>query len=280
MRIRDLSICISSIESDYGLIDQASSLAEGWEAHLSCCAIGVQPAPIFSDGIMLSGQAEVQAQMEAAQEHIRAFRSRLKTHLERKASNLEIRNTLTFDTAIAGTVAVFARYSDLVVARMPSKPDRELHGEIIEGALFGAGRPVLTLPRKWKPAPLGKKIVLAWDASREASRAIHDALSMLAPGAEVCVVTVDAKVGPDQHGASPGLDISTHLARHGLIMTVQNADSLGKTVGGRLVETAQGFGADMIVMGGYRHPKLAQRVLGGPTQFLISQSPVPVLLSH
>jgi nucleotide-binding universal stress UspA family protein len=63
-------------------------------------------------------------------------------------------------------------------------------------------------------------------------------------------------------------------------MTVQNADSLGKPVGERLVEAAQGFGADLIVMGGYRHPKLVQRVLGGPTQFLISNSPVPVLLSH
>jgi nucleotide-binding universal stress UspA family protein len=280
MGFRDLSICISSLESDYGLIDQASAIAEAWEAHLSCCAIGAQPAPFFSDGMMLGGQVEFQAQMDAARETIQAFRSRLRQHLEKKASSLEIRETLTFDSALAGTVAVFARYSDLVIARMPAKPDRDHHGEIIEGALFGAGRPVLVLPKKWKSAPLGKKVMLAWDASREASRAIHDALPMLAPGAEVCVVTVDAQVGPDQHGASPGLDISTHLARHGLKMTVQNADSLGKPVGERLVEAAQGFGADLIVMGGYRHPKLAQRILGGPSHFLISKSPLPVLLSH
>jgi len=280
MGFRDLSICISSLESDFGLMDQAASLAETWEAHLSCCAIGVQPAPIFSDGMMLGGQVEFQAQMEAAREHIHAFRSRLKQHLEKKSSSLEIRESLTFDTALAGTVAVFARYSDLVVARMPAKPDRDHHGEIIEGALFGAGRPVLVLPKKWKPAPLGKKVLLAWDASREASRAIHDALPMLSPGAEVCVVTVDAQIGPTQHGASPGLDISTHLARHGLKITVQNADSLGKPVGERLVDVAQGAGADMIVMGGYRHPKLVQRVLGGPSHFLISNSPLPVLLSH
>lgn len=280
MGFRDLAICISSLESDYGLIDQATTLAEAWEAHLSCCAIGVQPAPIFSDGMMLGAQVESQAQMEAAREHIHAFRSGLKRHVEKKAGSLEIREALTFDSAIAGTVAVFARYCDLVVARMPPASDRDHHGEIIEGALFGAGRPVLVLPETWKPELLGKKVLLAWDASREASRAIHDALPMLAPGAEVCVVTVDAQIGPTRHGASPGLDISTHLARHGLKVTVQNADSLGKPVGERLVDAAQGFGADMIVMGGYRRSKLAQRILGGPTQFLIKNSPVPVFLSR
>lgn len=279
MGFRDLSICISSFESDFGLIEQASSLAEAWQAHLSCCAIGLQSAPIFSDGIM-GGQAEFQAQMLATQEHIEAFRNGLKTFIQEKSARVELRETQTFDTAIAGTVAVFARYADLIVARMPPQPDRDHHGEIIEGALFGAGRPVLALPKSWKPAPLGRKVLLAWDASREASRAIHDALPMLEPGAEVCVVTVDAKIGASHHGASPGLDISTHLARHDLNMTVQNADSLGKPVGERLVETAQGFGADMIVMGGYRHPKLAQRFLGGPSHFLVSSSPVPVFLSH
>jgi nucleotide-binding universal stress UspA family protein len=279
MGFRDLSICISSFESDFGLIDQATSLAVTWEAHLNCCAIGLQPAPIFSDG-MYGGQAEFLAQLQATREHIEAFSGRLKQYIQKKAAVVELRETQTFDTALAGTVAVFARYTDLVVARMPPQPDRDHHGEIIEGALFGAGRPVLALPKKWKPALLGKKVLLAWDASREASRAIHDALPMLSPAAEICVVTVDAKIGPDQHGASPGLDISTHLGRHGLKMTVQNADSLGKPVGERLVEAAQGFGADMIVMGGYRHPKLAQRLLGGPSHFLVSKSPVPVLLSH
>lgn len=279
MGFRDLSICISSFESDFGLIEQASGLAEAWQAHLSCCAIGLQPSPLFSQGIM-SGQAEFQAQMQATRDQIEDFRNRLNQYIQEKSVQMELRESLTFDTSLAGTVAVFARYADLIIARMPPQPDHDHHGEIIEGAMFGAGRPVLALPKSWKPAPIGRKVLLAWDASREASRAIHDALPMLAPGADVCVTTVDAKIGPGKHGAAPGLDISTHLARHGLKMTVQNADSLGKPVGERLVETAQGFGADMIVMGGYRHPKLAQRLLGGPSHFLVSNSPVPILLSH
>lgn len=279
MGFRDISVCISSLDSGYGLFDQARAIAEAWDAHLSCCAVGLQPDPMFSEGLY-GGQAGFQAQMQAARDGIQAFRTGLKQYLEDKASSVEVRETQTFENALAAAAAVFARYTDLVVARMPSEPDRDHHGEIIEGALFGAGRPVLALPEKWKAGTLGKRVLLAWDASREASRAIHDALPMLSPGADICVVTVDAQIGPSKHGASPGLDISTHLARHGLRVTVQNSDSLGKQVGERLVDAAQGFNADMIVMGGYRHPKLAQRILGGPSHFLISRSPVPVFLSH
>lgn len=276
---RDVSVCISSLESDYGLIDQAIGIAESWEAHLSCCAIGVHPAPLYSDG-MYGAQAAFYTQLRAAQDGFTAFREGLMEHCRKTAARLEYRETHTFDTALAPAVAVFARYSDVLIARMPAKPDRNQHGEIIEGGLFGASRPVLVLPEKWKGGALGKRILFAWDAGREASRAIHDALPMLSPGAETCVVTVDAEIGPDQHGASPGLDICTHLVRHGLQVTVQNADSLGKSVGERLVDAAQGFDADIIVMGGYRHPKLAQRLLGGPSHFLISASPIPVFLSH
>jgi len=279
MGFRDISICISSLESEYGLVAQASAIAESWRAHLSCCAIGVHPAPMFTDGLM-SGQAEFRVLLEASQDGIQAFRSLLKQYTEDKGFTTEIRETQTFDNALAPSIAVFARYADLMVARMPSDPDKAHHGEIIEGALFGAGRPVLLLPKNWKPSPLGKRVLLAWDSSREASRAIHDALPMLSQDADVCVLTVDAEISPARHGASPGLDISTHLVRHGLNVTVQNADSFGKPVGQRIAEAATAFAADMIVMGGYRHPKLAQRILGGPSHFLISKSPLPVLLSH
>lgn len=279
MSYRDISICISSLESEFGLIEQAHSIADLWGARLNCCAVGVHPAPTYTDGFM-GGQGEFQALMQAAQDNIQAFKARLEQYFEDKRFTAELRETQTFDTALAAATAIFARYTDIVIARMPSSPDKLHHGEIIEGALFGAGRPVLVLPGKWKPGALGNRILLAWDASREASRAIHDALPMLARGAEVCVLTVDAETSPTRHGASPGLDISTHLARHELKVTVQNADSLGRSVGQRIADAAVGFDADTIIMGGYRHPKLAQRILGGPSHFLISNSPLPVLLSR
>jgi nucleotide-binding universal stress UspA family protein len=279
MSFRDVAICISSLDPGYGLVAQASAIVEGWDAHLSCCAIGLQPMPVFTGGFA-GGYAEYQALSQAAQESIFSFRARLNDYIQNKGIKVEMRETQTFDSALALSAAVFARYADLLIATMPATPDKAHHGEIIEGALFNAGRPILALPNNWSYRPLGKRILLAWDASREASRAIHDALPMLAENADVCIVTVDAESSTDSHGASPGLDIATHLSRHKLNVTVQNADSLGKPVGHRIVDLAEGFSADMIVMGGYRHPKLAQRILGGPSHFLVSKSPLPVFLSH
>src|SRR3990167_5491070 len=275
MAFRDTCVCISSLETDFGLLNQEAQIAEGWQAHLACCAVTVQPAPVYSDGL-ISGQSDFALLWQAAEESNEAFCQGLALHLQDTSSAAELREVRAYEVGMAEAVSVFARYADVLIARMPDHQDRKRHGEIIEGGLFGAGRPVLALPEQWKPSVLGQNVLFAWDASREASRAIHDALPMLAENAKVCVVTVDARVGPKQHGASPGLDIATHLARHGLKVSVRNEDSLGKPVGERLVEIAKGLGADMIVMGGYRHPKIAQRLVEGPSQFLISKSPLPV----
>jgi nucleotide-binding universal stress UspA family protein len=279
MNIRDISLAITSLETDFSLVEQAWALAETWQAHLSCCLIGLQPDLQFTDGFYATAEG-YRAAVEATEEHNASFLKSARDYINSKASSVEIRETRAFGGAVADAASVLARYSDLLIARAPKHPDRLKHGELIEGALFGASSPVLVLPESWQPAAVGKRALIAWDASREASRAVHDALRVLGPGSEVCIATVDATVSPQGHGAAPGRDIAAHLARQGLKVSIQNADGLGQTVGDRLLELAAGFGADMLIMGGYRHSKLMQRVIGGTTSFLVSQSTIPVFLSH
>lgn len=279
MTYKDVSVCISSVEADFGLIDQAVAVANTWQSHLSCCAIGIQPVPVYADNFM-GAFSDLSIVIQAGEEAFQAFWNSLNVHIEDSGAKLELRSTRTFDGGVAEVAAIFSRYSDLLIARMPDASDRAHRGEIIEGALFASGHPVLALPENWKPRPLGQKVLIAWDASREAARAIHDALPLLSPAAEAYVVTVDAAPTSKGHGASPGLDIATHLARHGVNVTVRNESSLGKRVGERLVDIASGLDADTIIMGGYRHSKLAQRIVAGPSSFLISKSPVSVFLSH
>ena len=161
MSFRDVAICISSLDPGYGLVAQASAIVEGWDAHLSCCAIGLQPMPVFTGGFA-GGYAEYQALSQAAQESIFSFRARLNDYIQNKGIKVEMRETQTFDSALALSAAVFARYADLLIATMPATPDKAHHGEIIEGALFNAGRPILALPNNWNYRPLGKRILLAW----------------------------------------------------------------------------------------------------------------------
>ena len=279
MTIRDMSLAVTSAETDFRLVDQAWALAEAWQAHLSCCLIGLQPELQFTDGFYATAEG-YRAAVEATEEQNAAFLKSAKNYINSKASSIEIRETRAFGSSVADAASVFARYSDILIARAPKHPDRLQHSELIEGALFGASRPVLVLPESWRPAPVGQRALLAWDASREASRAVHDALRVLGPGSEVCVATVDATVSQQGHGAAPGLDIAAHLARQDLKVSVQNADGLGQSAGDRLLELAAGFEADMLIMGGYRHSKLVQRLIGGTTSFLVSHSTLPVFLSH
>ena len=122
--------------------------------------------------------------------------------------------------------------------------------------------------------------MIAWDASREATRAMHDSLLLMQDDAKVCVTTVDAKPGDTGHGAGPAWDIGAHLARHVADVEVRNEDSIGRSTAEALMDVATSFDADLIVMGGYRHSRLQQAFLPGVTRTLLSEAKVPLLLSH
>src|SRR5690606_18870663 len=86
-------------------------------------------------------------------------------------------------------------------------------GAILEATLFTSGRPVLVVPYAGRFESVGSKVLIGWNASREAARAVNDALPMLGRAASVTVLTINPRIGPDGHGETPGADIALHLAR-------------------------------------------------------------------
>jgi nucleotide-binding universal stress UspA family protein len=164
--------------------------------------------------------------------------------------------------------------------RAPGKSDEQPHADMLEGVLLGGGRPVLIVPEDWSGSTIGTRAMIAWDASREATRAMHDSLLVIQEDATVCVATVDAKPGDTGHGAGPAWDIGAHLARHGCSVEVHNEDGMGRSTAEVLMDVASSFGADLIVMGGYRHSRLQQAFLPGVTRTLLREAKVPLLLSH
>lgn len=174
-----------------------------------------------------------------------------------------------------------ARYADVAVMTRPSEgAGVELREEIIEGVLFHSGRPALIAPPGWKGASVGKRVVIAWDASREATRALSEADDLLEFAEAVTVVTVDAKPKMFGHGDQPGANIAGHLARRGLPAKVQNVDSAGRSASATILDTAQALNADLIVMGGYAHSRLRELVFGGATRELLRNTTVPLLMAH
>jgi nucleotide-binding universal stress UspA family protein len=148
---------------------------------------------------------------------------------------------------------------------------------LIETVLTDSGRPLIVVPRDHDTFT-ASRIVVAWDGSAKAARALNDALPFLRAAEAVDVVVVTGE--KDLSDAVPGTEIASHLARHGVNVTVRNLAAERGDVAQTLRNVSVQSGAGLIVMGAYVHSRLRQMVLGGTTQSLLRSSPLPLFLSY
>ena len=180
-------------------------------------------------------------------------------------------------------VARHARYADLTVVGQtePEALETVLGARLPEQVALGGGGPTLMVPYAgaFGAGGLGRRPLVAWNGSREAARALHDALPLLRARAEqVIVLEVDP---PDDGG--PGLramEAAKVLARHGLKVDAQYTVSGGLPAGDVLLSRLSDFGCDLLVMGAYGHSRARELVLGGATRSLLDHMTVPVLMAH
>ncbi|MFN7054065.1 universal stress protein [Hyphomonas sp.] len=278
MQLRDILVCVTSATQDTGAIALAQRLKEATGAHVACAGIGILPSALLYNEY--GAGAAYAEQLNQDKLRIERFWSDLKTVLDRQYPDFEVRRQMTYSINLEALIAAMARHGDLTVIRAPAKESPQPHAEMIEAALLGSGRPVMVVPADWKGETVGTNVVAGWDASREAARALHDALMVLPAGATVTIVTVDVRPGGFQHGDTPGIDIAAHLARHGLKVVLRNEASLGQSKHEVLLRVATDIDADLMVLGGYRHSRLQQALFGGVTRSMLREAHLPLLLSH
>lgn len=259
MAIKDLLVPVDLSKTDQGRIDYAFGLAETHGAHV----IGVGYSP--------SGSADARTALD---DFAKAG--------ERRGLSVETRLVTCGAADLPDELALHARYVDLAVLAQPE--DRGGSGgsqnAVLEELLFRSGRPLLVVPWAGKPNPEPKTVMVAWDASDTAARALADALPLLRRAKKVAVVVA---IGdrPGAHGDEPGADITLHLARHDIAAEARRIP-LGSDidVASLLLSQAADIGAEMMVMGGYHHSRLRESVLGGVTRSILETMTVPVLMSH
>jgi nucleotide-binding universal stress UspA family protein len=174
-------------------------------------------------------------------------------------------------------VRLSARYADLVVLGQP-EPEQIAARAFAEEVLLSAGRPVLFVPYTGRFRDIGKRVLVAWNASREAARAVSDALPILAQAQSVEVVAFDPD-GAD-HGEVAGADIALFLARHGVKAVAARQSAPDIDVGSQILSRVADSNADLLVMGGYGHSRLRELALGGATRTVLDSMTLPVLMAH
>ncbi|MBK8907946.1 MAG: universal stress protein [Rhodospirillales bacterium] len=180
------------------------------------------------------------------------------------------------------TLALHARYCDLAVVgqRDPEGDETAAASQMPDRVILSLGRPVLVIPNVGDYPVVGERVMVAWDASRLATRAVHDALPLLELSRHVSVIAINPHGGTEGHGMIPSADICLHLARHGINVEAQHLYADDVDVGDMLLSRAADQAIDLLVMGAYGHARWRELVLGGATRHILNHMTMPVLMSH
>jgi nucleotide-binding universal stress UspA family protein len=174
-----------------------------------------------------------------------------------------------------------AHYTDLVVVGQtnPDTAEHHIPADLPERIVAGAGRPVLIIPFTGTFPHVGNKILVAWKAGRESTRAVNDALPFLKTANKVTLLAVNSF---DHYGDDESLcaDIGDHLARHGIMTSPERVMTAGLTIGDTMLNRACDEGFDLLVMGAYAHTPQGTLVLGEVARHLLKHMTIPVLMSH
>ncbi len=174
-----------------------------------------------------------------------------------------------------------ARSADLVVsAQKENDWDYADMFDIPDWLSMESGRPVLVVPRSGDLNSIGERVLVAWNNSREATRAVFDALPVLVRAKEVIILVVEEADKPETKEDLAGIDICATLARHGVKCTAHHVKPNARDTGSELLAQVAAHDCDVLVMGCYGRSRFREFVLGGASRHILQHAKVPVLMAH
>ena len=182
-------------------------------------------------------------------------------------------------TNTAGLIAL-ARTAGLAIIGQIDPNNRLIPPWRPEDIVVACGRPVLMVPYVGNFAGIGHRVLIAWDGSREAVRAVNDALPMITEAETVTIMTVRGRARDFDRDHLSMERIVRHLARHGITALASETPHSGIAISDVLLSRATDLSADLIVAGAYHHSPLRETLIGGVSRELFQHMTVPVLMSH
>src|SRR5215472_1901164 len=271
--IKDLVVNLTGgVPQDFAA-DYAISIARTFSAHIGGVAFVYEPV---IPGSLLGGIPVdlIEAQREENAKSANAAVARFEAAAGTAGLSAETR---ILDASVAGAADLFGRIArrfDLAVVGQARPREGSSEELLIEGALFESGRPVVVVPHVQRQELRLERVLVCWDGSRPATRAIADALPFLQRAKTVEIVAVSGERGKGRELA--GTNMARHLGRHGLNVELKRVSSGDGDVAAAIQSHAAQVGTDFMVLGGYGHSRLREFILGGVTRTILTSTTIPV----
>ncbi|MCY4003807.1 MAG: universal stress protein [Rhodospirillales bacterium] len=278
MAYRDVLVVVDDTPERAQRMQFAARLAARHEAHL--IGMMLRYGRTFAERTGAYVVAADEKRRRAAED---AAHTRIREELERQARAAGVPvEWYSADGEPVRTVSLFCRHADIAVIGQSVDQPHALGTvrDLAEHVALASGRPVVTVPRAGTPAGVGDRVMVAWDAGREAARAVADSLPVLQRAEQVLIYSVDPEERGDRHGEVPGADLARHLARHDVDARVETVSGSDADAGDLILNRIAEAGIDLLVMGAYGHTRIRELWLGGVTRQMMRNMTVPVLLSH
>ena len=266
MCLKNVLVHLDSSHHSSSRLDLAIGLAQKHQAHLT--ALYIITHPYYEPQHVDTEEKTAQVQAE--------FNAKIGT----AGVNAEL---LTVDWKVTGVgvsevINLHAHYSDLVIVGQTDhdSQDRDTPADLPERVVLGAGRPVLIVPYAGSHTDFGTRVLVAWKSGREASRAVNDAIPLLAKADVVHILDVN----PADPAINESERLCAHLACHDIKAKAEQSLASGISVGDVLLNRASDEGIDLMVMGAYTHTRLGGQTLGDVARHILNHMTVPVFMSH
>lgn len=285
MTYKTVLVAVTDSRHRRSILNQASGLADAFDAHLTgidvfnprypSTAAAAAEYPGWNNITQM--REDIEAAEKRADTRKQEFEAMMNSAgLRRSEWRFVIGDPLE-------TLALHARYADLVVTGQvdPDDPGSGTDPDLPARLAMASARPVLVIPYAGEFPTLGKHVMVAWNATREATRAVQEALPLMQRAESVHVVVMqEGRHLATAHGEEPGADIALYLARHGVNAETSRLPAGDIDVADSLLSLMADTGTDLLCMGAYGHSRLREIVLGGVTRNMLRHMTAPVLMAH
>ncbi len=280
MSVKTILVALNEVDQSKKLIRAAAALGQRFQAHV--IGMFVIPAAEIYPAVGMAVSTQVyEGHRQFSIAHCAEVNSKFDTEMQRQGVQAEWRQINSKSPFVADGVLHHAHQVDLVIA--PQKQEKSSSGlepDFTDRLIMESGRPILVMPTFGNFVEIGKEVLVAWNGTKEAARAVFDAMPLMAGSKNVSIAWVNPKKDLDDGETLPGTELAVTLARHNLNATTNALPTDGLSVSDALLNHANETGADLLVMGAYGHSRIREFVFGGATRSILDTMTLPVLMSR